>query len=129
MMAHIVSDGPLLTKSTSTAPALSRVDFSRQVDVYKLARRDGQCRRLWDDFAAADPGSARLVVSYVQQEQADRAGMAREVDAMLVKAEDRQRAPAAGAPGVPLWLAEMRDSCDPAQRETAWRELRKLGVL
>lgn len=68
--------------------ALSRADFSRQRDVFKLARRGNpDCRRLWDDFAREVPAMARLVVADVESEKTQSAKVAEKIDKRLRQAE------------------------------------------
>ena len=87
-MAHIIKDdNSFVTKGASGI--VDQVDFFRQLDIYRLALRgDGQCRRLWNDYASQDPGGARLVIKYDAAGKADRENARREIDDVLVKAEN-----------------------------------------
>lgn len=74
---------------------LAKADFGRQRDVFKLAQRGvGDCKRLWNDFAAEAPEMARLVVADVESEREDLAEVVKGLDKRLAKAEK-----SAGKPG------------------------------
>ena len=56
--------------------------------MYKLARRgNGDCRRLWNDFAYELPADARLVIADVESERAEAAKVTKGIDKRLAKAE------------------------------------------
>lgn len=89
-MVYIYKDDNILTKS-DTRCALSRADFSRQRDCYKLAlRKDPQCRRLWSEFEQQEPQMARLVVADVESEKAKDQAANRHLDKVLVKSERKK---------------------------------------
>jgi hypothetical protein len=72
---------------TASSP-LSSAPLDRARDVLILAQRgDMTCRRLWNDFAAESPGSARIVAAWVQKDNAKRAKVTARVDATLERAE------------------------------------------
>ena len=76
---------------------LDRAGFDRQLDVYRLAQGgDRQCQRLWNDFLAASPDMARLVVQYAQVAAGEAASARKAVDKTLNKAEKKPKAKPAG---------------------------------
>lgn len=81
-MAYLVK-----AEKTYSSP-LAKADFGRQRDIYKLALMgSGDCRRLWNEYAAECPGNARLVIADVQSDQAESAQVSKSLDKRLVKAE------------------------------------------
>lgn len=73
--------------------ALAGADFTRQVDVYKLAKRGvGQCRRIWNDFANECPNEARMAAAEAESHLAKNAKANKSVDKVLVKAEGKKPA-------------------------------------
>lgn len=62
-MAYI-SKGDTASAVASPVSPLVRAPFDRQRDVLKLARMGNRdCKRMWNSFAAEDPGMARLVLA------------------------------------------------------------------
>ena len=125
-MAHIIDD--VINKSAGRS-TLEQVDFSRQVDVYKLAvRGDPQMRRLWNDFQSAAPELARLVIAYDSREKAGRQDARKYLDGMLTKAEAKPRKakikpPKPPRPSLKAMVRADLNSPDPHIRETARRLL------
>lgn len=67
---------------------LARAPFDRQRDVYKLAlMNSGDCKRMWNSFAAEAPHMARLVVADVERERREDAAATEKVDKRLREAE------------------------------------------
>lgn len=130
-MVFIYKDETILTKSADTRCALSRADFSRQRDVYKLAlRKDPQCMRLWSEFEAQEPRMARLVVADVDDDRAKDQAANRHLDKVLVKSERKKltksdkRAlmvtpPLTAEQQIDAQLARLLQSSNPVDREAA----------
>lgn len=119
-MAHLIRDDQMVTKSLTSE--LSKVDFERQRDVYRLGLMgNAQSRRLWNDFAREDPNTARLVVADVESDSAASAKAKKSVDKVLTKAERKKAKPK--LPEITeheKYLRSLLNSPDPATRETAW---------
>ena len=134
----------------SYSSPLAKVDFSRQVDVYKLAMRGvPDMRRLWNDFASAAPAQARLVIADVAASDAECAKVTKGIDKRLRKAESgkvtktakpklSKREKSAVMASRPLTTDQLVDSelfrviqmsSDPFEREAAREALRRKGVL
>jgi len=126
-MAFIVG-GDMITKG-DTRSALSRADFDRQRDIYKLAAKGiGSCRRLWNDFEREDPAAARLVIADVRAEKSRDVEANRHLDVVLAKAEKPKKAKPekpskAAAREQEAFLKSLLNSPDPAEREYAWKAL------
>ena len=115
------------------ASPLSRAPFDRQRDIYKLAKMgSGDCRRLWNDFAAEVPGIARLVVADVENERREDAEITAGIDKRLRSAEklvtktrrpkitkSAKKSAARVADDLAEYMAVLLDSCDPVTRERA----------
>jgi hypothetical protein len=78
-----------IIKSAQTAVSpLARASYDRQVDIYKLAKMGNRdSARLWNDFAAENPATARIIVADVATEAATVAKANKSVDKRLRKAE------------------------------------------
>jgi endonuclease III len=121
----------VVNKSADTRCALSRADFSRQRDVYKLAKRNPECRRLWEEFARESPAAARLVVADITSDKAKDQAANRHLDKVLAKAEKprkisksakRELLEIARQPALTpeqRAYAAFRDSANPSDREAA----------
>lgn len=129
-MAYIVKSAGAVGAPVSP---LSRAPFDRQRDVYKLAlMNSGDCKRMWNSFAAESPHMARLVVADIERERQEDAAATENVDKRLSRAEKlvtkskkpkvtkaRGTHPSRSQEGPPAALAAWLDSSDPWQRETA----------
>jgi hypothetical protein len=77
-------------KSAGYTSDLAKADFGRQKDFYRLAAMGNpQARRAWNDFAAEDPGSARLVIADCKSDKAERVKVKKSLDKTLTKAEKK----------------------------------------
>jgi hypothetical protein len=87
-VAYIVSENGRAVVNKSAASPLARADIDRVLDCYRLALMgNGQSRRMWNDFAAESPDTARLIVKLDQAEKGERAEANALLDGVLIKAE------------------------------------------
>jgi hypothetical protein len=87
-VAYIVSENGRAVVNKSAASPLARADIDRVLDCYRLALMgNGQSRRMWNDFAAESPDTARLIVKLDQAEKGGRAEANALLDGVLIKAE------------------------------------------
>jgi len=119
-------------KSAGTISSpLAEADYSRQKDIFKLALMgNAQCKRLWEDFATEEPATARLIVSDVAIEKAEKIKANKRMDRVLVKAENKPKVTKSKAPKTAInaksekaYYRALLNSPDPAERETAWQAL------
>lgn len=133
-MAYVIRDDQMVTKSLTSE--LSKVDFERQRDIYRLGKMgNAQSARLWNDFAREDPNMARLVVADVEADKQATALARKSVDKVLRKSEKGKKgkknlsalaAKSASKPEIrehEAYLRSLLSSPDPATREAAWQAL------
>lgn len=118
-MAYIIKGAGGAVAEPLSALGKSR-DYGRQRDVYVLATRDRNrdCMRLWNDFAAEQPGMAQLIIKDVAQDRRTAAAANEELDRRLARAEKsvtKGRKPKKAKP----WPVNKSHQ---AQLERAWSE-------
>lgn len=130
-MAHLINNDQMVTKSMTSE--LSKVDFDRCRDIYRLGKMgNAASRRLWNDYARENPGMARLVIADVESDAAASAKAARSVDKVLAKGEKPKKAKKNLAALTPskfaskpevreteAYLRSLLSSSDPSIREAA----------
>ena len=123
-MAYIVRDEDV-TKSHLTSP-LVRADWEQRIDLCKMAQKNwGECRRLWNEFAAQMPDEARLVAKMVASDHQETAKANQQVNKVLARAESalltksykppkpgKAARKAAKAAGVPVVTKSARKAAD-----------------
>jgi ribosomal protein L37E len=82
-MAYVIKGAA----AASTSP-LDRAPLDRAADCLRLARMgNGASRRMWNTWVAENPGTARIVLKWVDQEDRETAEATRVADKMLARAE------------------------------------------
>jgi hypothetical protein len=77
---------------TTISSPLAKADYPRQKDMFKLANMGNrQSIRLWNDFAAEDPATARLIVAECAIEKSEKIEANKHMDKVLTKGESKPK--------------------------------------
>lgn len=135
-VAHLIRDDQMVTKSMTSD--MSRLDWDRQKDFYRLAKMgNAQCRRLFNDWAREQPAMARLLMADCESDARKSAMAKKSADKILAKAEkpnkpkkrDQYSLTKSLRPDNSLRASlehTMRTSPDPRQRLAAEAALREM---
>jgi hypothetical protein len=84
-VAYIIREGKAVKAPVSL---LGQADLTRARDTLILARRgSAHCKRLWNDFVAESPGTARIVSAWVEKEHAEQLAANDRADGILLRSE------------------------------------------
>lgn len=94
-VAYVIREGKAVKAPVTL---LGQADLTRARDTLILARRgSAHCKRLWNDFVAESPATARIVSAWVEKEHAGLLAANERADGILLRSEALLTKGAAGA--------------------------------